>query len=128
MTATVRRSRCKALLGTRRGVAACRSGIDARARAPPGGFGASQWLIDNLGPLLSKTFTPGNAKKARACKRDATSPLQCAARDATSPLQLRTLAPAESGIAIPTPAPLQLRSREQLRILTPAPFACFARP
>jgi hypothetical protein len=51
--------------------------IDARARAPPGGFGASQWLIDNLGPLLTKTFTPGNAKKARQ-RKHATQPRHCA--------------------------------------------------
>jgi hypothetical protein len=31
-----------------------------------GGFAASTWLAANLAPLISKTFTPGNAAKARA--------------------------------------------------------------
>jgi hypothetical protein len=40
--------------------------LTAPARRAAGGFGASQWLVENLGPLISKTFTPGNAQKARA--------------------------------------------------------------
>jgi hypothetical protein len=93
MTATVSCSRCRALLGARQVITACRSLIDARATLAPGGFGASQWLIDNLGPMLTKTFTPGNAKKARNEAQHVTQPCRLVAA-----ASLRRSSLAQSGI------------------------------
>jgi hypothetical protein len=54
------------------------------ARALSGGFATSTWLSENLGGMISKTFVPGNAVKARAAAQGSAAAMRpaCVSRSA----------------------------------------------